>query len=213
MRHTPVTATWLLLTLGALSGVYCLLRTRAGSRGQRRAAGGEALMGFGTAAMAVPAALGTVPRAAWAVGAAVFGATALRALWDARNGSDAAHHLHHLVGAGAMAYMAVAMAARPVGHGHGGAGIPLLTGALFGYFAVYVLWAGARLVPVTAVTPAAPVTPVAAVAPGPAGPVPDPADRADGAGTGRSGWTHRPELTRACRIAMGLAMCVMLPTL
>ncbi|MGW0572637.1 DUF5134 domain-containing protein [Streptomyces tauricus] len=135
---------WLLVALCAATGAYCLLRMRSRVEEQRRTAGGEALMGFGMAAMAVPAAVAP-PSWAWAVYAAVFAAAGLRALWAARRG---AHHLHHLVGAFAMVYMAVLMA----GGSH--AGIPVLTGVLLLYFTAYVLWTGTRLVPVAAGGPA-----------------------------------------------------------
>jgi hypothetical protein len=184
--HGPVPAAWLLVALCAATGVYCLLRMRSRVEEQRRAAGGEALMGFGMAVMAVPAAVFAPPRWAWPVYAAVFGAAALRALWAAR---AAPHHLHHLVGTSAMAYMAVAMAAAPPGahHVHGGSGVPLLTSLLLLYFTGYVLLAGARLVP-------------AAVA-------------VAGAGGGPVGWGDRPELARACRLSMGIGMVAMLLTM
>ncbi|GKQ39329.1 DUF5134 domain-containing protein [Streptomyces sp. A012304] len=179
--HGPASPGWLLVALCAATGAYCLLRTRSGVEEQRRAAGGEALMGFGMAVMAVPAAAFTPPRWAWPVYAAVFGAAALRALWEARGG---AHHLHHLVGASAMVYMAVAMSAAPgAGHGHGGSGVPLLTGVLLLYFAGYVLVSGVRLLPV-----------------------------ADPAG-GPVSWVDRPELARACRLSMGIGMVAMLLTM
>ncbi|BCM71899.1 putative integral membrane protein [Streptomyces sp. EAS-AB2608] len=179
--HGPVSTAWLLVALCALTGAYCLLRMRSAVEEQRRAAGGEALMGFGMAAMAVPAAVFTPPRWAWPVYAAVFGAAALRALWAARGGP---HHLHHLVGSAAMVYMAVAMAAAPPAahHAHGGPGVPLLTGALLLYFTGYVLLSGARLVP----------------AAGPA------------AGSAPVRWGDRPELARACRLSMGIGMVAML---
>lgn len=143
--HGPASPGWLLVALCAATGAYCLLRMRSRVEEQRRAAGGEALMGFGMAAMAVPAAVFTPPTWAWPLYAAVFGAAALRALWAARTDT---HHLHHLVGAGAMVYMAVVMATSP-GH-HGGAGVPLVTGVLLLYFTGYVLLSGARLIPVPA---------------------------------------------------------------
>ncbi|WP_236669666.1 DUF5134 domain-containing protein [Streptomyces antimycoticus] len=181
--HGPNSITWLLVALCAASGAYCVLRMRSGVEEQRRTAGSEALMGFGMAVMALPAAVVTPPRAAWAVYVAVFGAAALRALWAARSG---AHHLHHLVGAFAMVYMAVAMAARPGEHaGHAGAGTPLVTGPLLLYFAGYVLWSGARLVPVTMA----------------------------GGGPPVAGWGDRPELARACRLSMGIATVAMLLTM
>ncbi|MDT7844997.1 DUF5134 domain-containing protein [Streptomyces justiciae] len=176
--HGPASPGWLLVALCAATGAYCLLRMRSDVEEQRRAAGGEALMGFGMAAMAVPAAVFTPPSWAWAAYAAVFGAAALRALWAART---SAHHLHHLVGASAMVYMAVVMAASP-GHHGGGSGVPVVTGVLLLYFMGYVLLSGVRLVPVTA-------------------------------GGGTVGWGDRPEVARACRLSMGIAMVAMLATL
>ncbi|MEU4658943.1 DUF5134 domain-containing protein [Streptomyces sp. NPDC023723] len=197
--HIPVSSGWLLVALCAATGAYCLLRMRSDVEEQRRAAGGEALMGFGMAAMAVPAAVFTPPGWAWPLYAAVFGAAGLRALWAARRSR---HHLHHLVGAGAMVYMSLVMAAAP-GHGpgHGGSGVPLLTGALLLYFAGYVLMAGVRLVPV----------------PAPAGPSADatagPEARATARASARAsagGWGDRPEVARACRLSMGIGMLAML---
>ncbi|MEU9605497.1 DUF5134 domain-containing protein [Streptomyces sp. NPDC048057] len=186
--HGPVLPGWLLVALGGITGAYCLLRLRRCSGDARRAAGDEALMGLGMAVMAVPAAVLTLPRWTWTGYAAVFGCAALASLWAARRG---AHHLHHLVGSLAMAYMAVAMA-RPGGGatGHGGhapaeaaasAGMPLLTGALLAYYAVYVVRSGIRLVPARAGAPPA-ATPL-------------------------------PELLPACRLAMGLGMLAMLAAL
>ncbi|MFB9467591.1 DUF5134 domain-containing protein [Streptomyces cinereospinus] len=183
--HGPAASGWLLVALCAATGAYCLLRLRSGVEEQRRTAGDEALMGFGMAAMAVPAAVYTPPAWAWPLYAAVFGAAALRALWAARTDT---HHLHHLVGAAAMVYMALAMAGRPAagpGHGHGGSGLPAVTGLLLLYFTGYVLLSGARLIPVPAVA---------------GGPRP-------------AGWGDRPELARACRLSMGIAMVAMLITL
>ncbi|MFG2958052.1 DUF5134 domain-containing protein [Streptomyces sp. NPDC048291] len=176
--HGPASPGWLLVALCAATGAYCLLRMRSSVREQRRAAGGEALMGFGMAVMAVPATVFTPPGWAWPLYAAVFGAAALRALWSARSSP---HHLHHLVGAAAMVYMAVAMAAAPGGHHHGGAGVPLVTGVLLLYFTGYVLLSGARLVPV-----------------------------AVNAGTAALRWGDRPELAQACRLSMGIGMVAML---
>ncbi|NBE54371.1 DUF5134 domain-containing protein [Streptomyces boluensis] len=191
--HGPALAGWLLVALCAATGAYCLLRMRSPVVEQRSAAGGEALMGFGMAAMAVPAAVFGPPRWAWLVFGLVFGAAAVRALWAARTD---AHHLHHLVGSLAMVYMAVAMAAAPAGgsahSGHGGpSGVPLITGLLLLYFAGYVLRAGVRLVPVPA--------------PAGAGPAPRP-------GLALS-WGDRAELALACRLSMGIAMFAMLLTM
>lgn len=186
--HEPASAGWLLVALCAATGAYCLLRMRSPVEEQRRTAGGEALMGFGMAAMAVPAAVVTPPRWAWLACTAVFGVAALRALWTARGGG---HHLHHLMGSVAMVYMAAVMTASPAHHVHGGTGVPVLTGALLLYFTGYVLRSGARLLPL-------PVT---------SGPV------ASGPGAGSVGWGDRPELSRACRLSMGIATLAMLLTL
>jgi hypothetical protein len=179
--HGPASPGWLLVALCAATGAYCLLRMRSHVEEQRRAAGGEALMGFGMAVMAVPAAVFSPPSWAWPAYAAVFGAAALRALWAART---SAHHLHHVVGAAAMVYMALVMAATPQHHaGHGGpSGVPLVTGVLLLYFTGYVLLSGVRLAPAAA-------------------------------GGGSVGWGDRPEVARACRLSMGIAMVAMLITL
>ncbi|MEU6089923.1 DUF5134 domain-containing protein [Streptomyces sp. NPDC047085] len=192
----PVSAAWLLVALCAATGAYCLLRMRSGVEEQRRAAGGEALMGFGMAVMAVPATVLAPPRWAWPVYAAVFAAAALRALWALWAARAGGHHLHHLIGTAAMVYMALVMAASPAGHHHAhtGAGVPLVTGALLLYFTAYVLLSGARLVP-------------AAVATGGAG------GTGGTAGPGASGWGDRPELARACRLSMGIGMVAMLLTM
>ncbi|MEU6874578.1 DUF5134 domain-containing protein [Streptomyces sp. NPDC046751] len=191
--HGPAMSGWLLMALCAVTGAYCLLRS-GGETGQgRRAARAEALMGFGMAAMAVPAAVMTPPVWGWGVYAGLFGMASLRALWSLRRGG---HHMHHLVGSSAMVYMALTMApgggAAHGGHaGHGVAaagGVPLLTGLLLAYYAVYVLWSGSRLIPVAAAT-------------------------AGGGGPARGGWSTRPELALACRLTMGLAMFAMLLTL
>ncbi|MCF3136297.1 DUF5134 domain-containing protein [Streptomyces olivochromogenes] len=179
--HGPASPGWLLVALCVATGAYCLLRMRSRVEEQRRAAGGEALMGFGMAAMAVPTAVITPPSWTWPLYAAVFGAAGLRALWAARGSR---HHLHHLVGTAAMVYMAVVMATTPAAahHASGGAGIPLVTGALLLYFTGYVLLSGVRLVP--------------AVTKGVTGAV--------------VGWGDRPELARACRLSMGIGMVAML---
>ncbi|MEW2180719.1 DUF5134 domain-containing protein [Streptomyces sp. NPDC005406] len=195
--HGPAMSGWLLMALCAVTGGYCLLRARGTTGEERRTARAEALMGFGMAAMAVPAAFVAPPAWGWVVYTVLFGAATLRALWFSRRGG---HHLHHLVGSSAMVYMSVVMA-RSGAAGHGGhashamaaaGGVPLLTGVFLAYYAAYVLRSGARLVPVTAATAGG-----GAVAGGlPAG-----------------GWGARPELAPACRLTMGIAMFAMLLTL
>ncbi|MBO0916284.1 DUF5134 domain-containing protein [Streptomyces laculatispora] len=195
--HGPAMSGWLLMALCALTGAYCLLRTRSGTGEERRTARAEAVMGFGMAAMAVPAAVLAPPAWGWAVYAALFGVAALRALWFSRRSG---HHLHHLVGSSAMVYMAVVMAG-PGGAAHGGhgshtmaaaGGVPLLTGLLLAYYAAYVLHSGSRLVPVATMT-----TGGGAVAGGPPS----------------AGWAGLPELALACRLTMGISMFAMLLTL
>ncbi|MEU9761516.1 DUF5134 domain-containing protein [Streptomyces sp. NPDC047987] len=196
--HGPVTSGWLLMALCAMTGAYCLLRTRGETGERRRMARAEALMGFGMAAMAVPAAVVTPPAWAWAVYAVLFGAASLRALWFSRRSG---HHLHHLVGSSAMVYMALTMAPGGGGAaGHGGhtghgmaataGGVPLLTGLLLAYYAAYVLRSGARLIPVAATA----------------------GDAGGGPAGGGGGWAARPELALACRMTMGIAMFAMLLT-
>ncbi|MBB4893751.1 hypothetical protein FHS39_002782 [Streptomyces olivoverticillatus] len=200
--HGPPLIGWGLVALCAAAGIYCLSRTRAGAAGERRAAWGDALMGLGMAAMAVPT--GALDARPWgtAAFAAVFGAVGLHALAPARARAEASrahdgHQLHHAVGAFAMVYMALAMAHSPtaghggvhhLGAGHEPAGTPLLTGVLLVYFAVYVVRAVARIVPAPAMVPGEP-------------PWPGP-ERAYGSG-----------LTRACRLSMGIGMLAMLLTM
>ncbi|MFD3482704.1 DUF5134 domain-containing protein [Streptomyces sp. NPDC058665] len=217
--HGPATAGWLVVALCAATGTYCLLRVRGGGGAGRGTAGGEALMGFGMAAMAVPAAVISPPRWIWLLYATVFGVAALRALGPARGTS---HHLHHLVGMLAMVYMSVAMALLPGGThgGHHAGGTPLATGVLLIYYAGFVLWTGARLLPLQSVTAperADPVVPEAGGAPSAVGD----AGRGTvgGAATGVVTETatgvraDRPELALACRLSMGIAMLAMLLTL
>ncbi|WP_431949138.1 DUF5134 domain-containing protein [Actinacidiphila sp. bgisy167] len=197
--HGPPLVAWLLVVLGAATGAYCLFRTRRGCPGTgpdvRRVARAEALMGLGMAVMAVPVSVLAPPLWVSAAFGLVFGVAAVRALLLARHG---AHHLHHAVGAGAMVYMAVAMAeagaAGAAGAAHAGhtpAGSPAATGLLLVYFAVYVLAAGVRLVSVPATVAAA--------------------------GTAAAGGGvpvgHAPELASACRVSMAIGMFAMLLTL
>ncbi|MFB6784700.1 DUF5134 domain-containing protein [Streptomyces sp. NPDC056352] len=195
--HGPAMSGWLLMALCGVTGAYCLLRMRSGSEEERRTARAEAVMGFGMATMAAPAAVLPPPVWGWAVYVVLFGAAALRGLWFARRRG---HHLHHLVGSLAMVYMALVMApgSGAAAHGAGGAhgghqmtqvagGVPLLTGMLLVYYAAYVLRSGTRLIPIAA-----------------AGPV---------EGAVKDGWGARPELALACRLTMGIAMFAMLLTL
>ncbi|WP_030258254.1 MULTISPECIES: DUF5134 domain-containing protein [Streptomyces] len=149
--HGPALVNWLLALLTAAAGATCLARLRrspCAPGGAHRPLGresdaAEALMGLGMAAMAVTGA--TVPPTVWA---ALFGLPAVAFLFAAAHApAGRAHRLHHAVGALAMTYMALAMAATP-GHQHHhavGQGLPLLTGALLLYFGGYTLWAGSRL--------------------------------------------------------------------
>ncbi|WP_261992612.1 DUF5134 domain-containing protein, partial [Streptomyces sp. adm13(2018)] len=110
--HGPALPGWLMVALCAVTGAACLLRMRARSGEERRTAGGEALMGFGMASMALPTAALSPPEWSWAVYAAVFGAAALHGLAAVRRGG---RHLHHVVGSLAMVYMAVVMGAPGAG--------------------------------------------------------------------------------------------------
>ncbi|GCD47284.1 DUF5134 domain-containing protein [Streptomyces paromomycinus] len=192
--HGPPWVGWLLVLLCAGAGAYCLSSVRRGTAAQRREARGEALMGLGMAAMAVPAtALAQPSWAPWAF-AAVFGAAGLWALLR--------RHPHHAVGAAAMVYMSLAMVSVPGGGPGGGGhaesmthmgstgpgGLPVFTVLLLAYYAVYVVVAGVRLAP--------------AAAPGTADCAPQ--------APARASW---PEVVGACRVAMGIGMFAMLLTL
>lgn len=196
--HGSATVDWLLTALCAVTGTVCLLRARRSRKGPRRAAAGEALMGFGMAAMALPgSAAPPLPPVVFAVlfgGVGVWGLTLLR---EGRHARQAvAHVVHHLVGSLAMVSMALAMSGPsggvPSGHMPPAGGLPMLTGVLLAYFAVYVLRTGVRLLPVTA---------------------------AAGAGSGPHGAAAVPggcavqdlaPLATACRLAMGTGMFAML---
>lgn len=180
--HGPMVSGWLLVTLCGGVGSYCLVGMRSCAGTARGAAGAEALMGFGMAAMAVPGVVFTPPEWTWMLYAVAFGGTALTSLHSARRGW--LPRAHHLIGSLTMIYMAVAMADRTAHTGHSTSGVPLLTGVLLAYYTVYVLRSGVRLVP-------------AAVAEGEA----TPAVR----------W-GTPAVAAACRLTMGLAMLAMLLT-
>ncbi|OMI34342.1 DUF5134 domain-containing protein [Streptomyces sparsogenes] len=207
--HGPPLAGWLLVALCAATGSYCLLRMRGEPPGRlRRAAGAEALMGWGMAVMAVPAAA-LDPRP-WGppLLAAVFGVAAVRALLPGRrDGGPLGHHLHHAVGASAMVYMALAMA---VG-GPAGGPRPRRArgpGAGAGRGACAHRRAAGVLRRVCGVV----------------GDAPPGAGRAErrggarfgggsGGGAGGLAWSRRPELAEACRLSMGIGMFAMLLTL
>ncbi|WP_299537242.1 DUF5134 domain-containing protein [uncultured Streptomyces sp.] len=193
--HGPALSSWLLMVLCAATGAYCLLRAHGASGEERRTALSEALMGLGMAVMAVPASVLATPVWAWAVYAVLFGCAALRALRPAARGG---HHAHHLVGSLAMVYMAVAMtpaggsSTGHAGHGAGamGGGLPVLTGLLLLYYALYVLRAAGRLIPVASTAAGGPASGVAPPAVG----------------------GGLPELALACRLTMAMAMFAMLLT-
>lgn len=200
--HGPAWVGWLLVLLGAAGRRVLPV---AGAYRSGRAAGevrGEGLMALGMAAMAWP-----VAPPSWSpwLFTAVFGAAGLWAL--------ARRHLHHAVGALAMAYMALTMVIPSQQPGHTGqmsqmsqvihlgqmgqaggtgpmahtvpGGVPLLTGLLLVYFTGYVLAAGSGWCRMGGHG--------AAEAPA-GGPV-----AAAGAG-----------VLRACRVAMGIGMLAML---
>lgn len=195
--HPPGVAGWLLVVLCGVAGLYCLVLRR-----RCQEAGREAVMGLGMAVMGLPGWVFAPPGWWWAAYVAVFGTEAARAAWALRGGGPRGCHAHHLVGSLAMVYMALPADAAQAAQGasgayghaaHGSGGVPLLTGALLVYHAVWTLRAGARLVPAPAHHAAPPLAPAAA----PVYPAPAPAPPA-AAGIA------------ACRVAMALAMVVML---
>ncbi|MEU0991876.1 DUF5134 domain-containing protein [Streptomyces sp. NPDC005953] len=178
--HGPAVSGWLLVALCGGTGTYGLVQLRTRSGPTREAVGGEALMGCGMAAMAVPSAAFAPPDWAWTVYAVVYGVAALAALRVLPRGI---HHLHHLIGLLAMVYMAIAMAYGDTHSGHAAGGLPALTGALAVYYAGYVLAFAARLAPTAAHKVGTVLT--------------EPSD-------------VPPEMLTACRLAMGVAMLAML---
>ncbi|MFE4514678.1 DUF5134 domain-containing protein [Kitasatospora sp. NPDC056783] len=149
--HGPTLVNWLLALLTAGAGATCLIRLRHSPCAPggahpvlaRESDAAEALMGLGMAAMAVTGA--TVPATVWAGLFALPSAAFLLAAAHAPSGR--VHRLHHAVGALAMTYMALAMAAASgQEHHHAAAlGLPALTGTLLVYFGGYALWTGSRL--------------------------------------------------------------------
>ncbi|WP_030861473.1 DUF5134 domain-containing protein [Streptomyces sp. NRRL S-37] len=144
MHHAALSGVpgWLLGALCAAVGAYCLLRARTGPRAERAEMTGDALMGFGMAAMAPPSLMTALPGWSGTVFGAHFAAVGLAALAFP---GPLRRRLHHVVGALAMVHMSLAMSTG--GHHTAGAGVPVLTGALLAYFTVYVLRTGAALVP------------------------------------------------------------------
>ncbi|HWM37091.1 MAG TPA: DUF5134 domain-containing protein [Streptomyces sp.] len=239
--HGSAAVGWLLTALCAVTGAACLLRARGAGGMQRSAARSEALMGLGMAAMALSGSVSTaaVPPLVFIVLFGAVGAWELLLLRETRQqgrgpGSEwgpgpgpgpgrrarqgAAHRLHHLVGALAMVYMALAMqgahGGAPAGHVHAGttaAGLPLLTGALLAYFAVYVLRTGLRLAPVRADAAGAGGRGVGGTGGGLSGTGTD----AGAAVRHCGGCAARdlPGLATACRLAMATGMLAMLLTL
>ncbi|MFC4495089.1 DUF5134 domain-containing protein [Streptomyces ovatisporus] len=215
--HSSAAVGLLLAALCAVTGGACLLRARRAGGMQRSAARSEALMGSGMAAMALS---GTLPAAAVPpfVFIVVFGVVAawelgllrtrLREPGD-RSARSSAHHLHHLLGALSMVYLAAAMPGTQTGgtgHAHTASGAPtaaapLLSGVLLAYFAAYVLRTGLRLLPAPAGHG------------GGTGLDPSPGV-ATAAGSGRHPppcTAHgAPALAGACRVAMGTGMLTML---
>ncbi|MFB4193853.1 DUF5134 domain-containing protein [Streptomyces carpaticus] len=197
MHEGPVAVGWLLAALCGGTGLYCLNRARAGpGRGARQPAALEGAMGVGMAVMAVPGAGAATPGLAYVL---VF---MTLAVWAVVLRDRPLHRAHHAVEALAMVWMGAAMSGHAGAAGHGGAhgGSPVLTGVLIGYFALYVLVAGARI---AAAAPAAPAVPAVTTA------------GAGAAGGGSVPRQHRsdgpsPGVAVACRTALSLGMLVML---
>lgn len=190
--HGPPVVSWLVVALSAVTAAYCLLRMRSGSPETRRVARGEAVMGVGMAVMAVPASVLDPQPYGPPLFAVVFGAAAVRSAILVRQSTL---HVHHAVADASMVYMALAMGLGGASHSghamhaaHEPSGLPLLTGALLGYFACYALWTGSKLLPAAAA--AGPATPAVVRLP-----------------------STRPELAAACRVSMCLGMFAMLLTL
>ncbi|MFJ9543900.1 DUF5134 domain-containing protein [Streptomyces sp. NPDC101225] len=198
----PPLVGWLLTALGTTTGVLCLLRSRAGAAAdpyKRRTTRAEGAMGIGMALMAAPALAHRT--GAWgpmALGV-LFTALAVRVVLFAHGES---HRLHHTVDAAAMAYMAVLMALAAGGStrgtmagmhdgGHATMGPSLVNLTLLGYYIIYVLWSGVRLVPAATVgcatAPTVPGRPVRA----------------------RSSVWQASEVGRACRLSLAIGMLAM----
>ncbi|MCX4750669.1 DUF5134 domain-containing protein [Kitasatospora sp. NBC_01287] len=213
--HGPAVLSWLLVVLTTATGLLCLLRLRRPGTGTRHPAGllrdgahpgsresdaAEAAMALGTAAMVL---LGDrLPAPLWVGLFGLLGAASLCAAAGPRASGRRAHRLHHVMGAGAMAYMALAMGQGARAEHPGMAmpmGLPVVTGLLLLYFGGYTLWSGSRLLSVAA----HPGGPVAGTAGGT-----DPAGT--GAGAGPEGGLLGGALPQACRLAMGVGMFAML---
>ncbi|MFR9675664.1 DUF5134 domain-containing protein [Streptomyces sp. TR02-1] len=175
--HGPPLVGWLLALVCAGTGAYCLATRGRATAEARETARMEAAMGLGMALMALPGAAGVLPSGTFLF---LFGtltvwgvAMVVRALPAAGGrGAHLRHGLHHTLESLAMVYMAVVMlgsgSTMPHTH-HAAGGIPVLTGVLLVYFAVFALRTGGRLIPL-----APPGVPGTAAATG--GDLPVPAD-------------------------------------
>ncbi|MEU6172155.1 DUF5134 domain-containing protein [Streptantibioticus parmotrematis] len=214
----PPLVGWLVVLLGAATGISCLLRSRracALTSGERRVARAEGIKGLGMALMAVPAS--ALDQRPWGppLFTVVFGGMTLWSLSLLIREHHPAHHVHLAVGSAAMVYMAVAMGLAPSGAGMtsmgdmggmagGSIGVPFLTGLLLVYFGLYAVWAALRMLPAVGAEPVG----SSAVGAG--------ASAGVGAGvaSGVPGAVLRaPELAAACRVSLGIGMFAMLLTM
>ncbi|PWI41720.1 DUF5134 domain-containing protein [Streptomyces sp. ICBB 8177] len=213
----PPLVGWLVVLLGAATGISCLLRSRrayASASGERQVARAEGVKGLGMALMALPApALDQRP---WGppLFTAVFGAMTLWSLSLLIREHHPAHHVHLAVGSAAMVYMAVAMGLTPSGAGSAGTsgmagmtgmdggslGVPVLTGVLLVYFGLYAVWAALRMLPAVGAAPAGSGAVGGSGSAVVTGGVPGAVLRA-------------PELAAACRVSLGIGMFAMLLTM
>ncbi|RMI37900.1 DUF5134 domain-containing protein [Streptomyces triticirhizae] len=149
----PELVSWLVVGVCGGVGCYCLGRLRRLPAAGRQGRALEAAMGIAMALMAAGMAGG--PAAPAGVLVAVSAATVLGAALPL--GLRARHRAHHAVEGAGMLYMALAMGGASGAHAaHGGhpgagpAGVPVLSGALLVYCALYALRTAPRLVPAAA---------------------------------------------------------------
>ncbi len=195
------------------TAVYCVSRIAAARRWHRPTEydvdGVHVLMGVAMAGMLVPR-LSLVGGPGWAVvfggATAWFGGQTIRGYRRGRPGRRAAHHLPHLVGSGAMLYMALALpvaaagAARPgtfMGAGPG-PGFPALAFVLALALIGYVIRTTDRL---TSLAPVAATTSTG---------YPNPAVAPRTEGLSVTGAPMSQRLAACCDIVMGLTMGYML---